>query len=95
MAAGDSASGRYHDEVWGTRTVGASPHLAGFYERTRTRSPRSLADLPATAPESEAFARRPTSQGHRFAGPVGVYSFIRNVGVVNDHPRGCLCAAAG
>jgi DNA-3-methyladenine glycosylase I len=171
--AGDTAFGRYHDEVWGTRTndesalfealtlgvfqvglswsivfgkrdafkkafrsfsvakvaamterdvdrlvhdasiirnrgkiqatvenaramMSASPSLAELAksnEVTRTRAPRSLADLPTSTPEAEAFAKQLKSHGYRFVGPTSVYAFMQNVGVVNDHLRGCFRAA--
>jgi DNA-3-methyladenine glycosylase I len=170
--AGDTAFGRYHDEVWGTRTydepaifealtlgvfeVGlswsivfgkrdafrrafrgfdvakvaamtdrdvdrlvqdpsiirnrgkiqatldnaramrsASPSLvtlAKSHESTHKRAPRSLADLPTSTPQSEAFAKQLKSQGYRFMGPTSVYAFMQNVGVVNDHIHGCFRA---
>jgi DNA-3-methyladenine glycosylase I len=170
--AGDSALGRYHDEVWGTRTyaesalfealtlgvfeVGlswsvvfgkrdafrkafrrfdvanvaamtardvdrlvrdasiirnrakiqatvdnaramssASPTLAALaksYEIARKRAPRSIADLPKSTPEAEAFAKQLKSQGYRFLGPTSVYAFMQNVGVINDHVHGCFRA---
>ena len=170
--AGDTAFGRYHDEVWGTRTydeasmfealtlgvfeVGlswsivfgkrdafraafhqfdaarvaamtgreidrlvedpaiirnrrkiqatvdnaralqdASPGLAELartYEVNRKRSPRALADLPASTPQSEEFSRQLKAQGYRFVGPTSVYAFMQNVGVVNDHLHGCFRA---
>jgi DNA-3-methyladenine glycosylase I len=170
--AGDTALGRYHDEVWGTRTyeepaifealtlgvfeaglswsvvfgkreaflkafrgfdvakvaamterdvdrlvqnasiirnrakiqatvdnaramISASPSLAAlakFYEITRKRAARSLADLPTSTPQAEAFAKQLKSQGYRFVGPTSVYAFMQNVGVVNDHVHGCFRA---
>ena len=74
----------------------ASPSLAELaksYELTRTRAPRSLADLPTPTPEAEAFAKQLKSQGYRFIGPTSVYAFMQNVGVVNDHLHGCFRAA--
>jgi len=171
--AGDTALGRYHDEVWGTRTydesalfealtlgvfqvglswaivfgkrdafrkafrsfkaakvaemteidvdrlvqdasiirnrakiqatvdnaramTSASPSLAELaksYASARTRAPRSLADLPTSTPEAEAFAKQLKSQGYRFVGPTSVYAFMQNVGVVNDHLHGCFRAS--
>ena len=171
--AGDTAFGRYHDEVWGTRTynesamfealtlgvfevglswsivfgkrdafrtaflgfevakvaamteqdvdrlvqdasiirnrakiqatvdnaramMSASPDLAALaksYEVNRERALRSLADLPKSTPQAEAFARQLKSQGYRFVGPTSVYAFMQNVGVVNDHLHGCFRAA--
>jgi len=67
--------------------------LAKSYEFTRTRAPRSLADLPTSTPEAEAFAKQLKSQGYRFIGPTSVYAFMQNVGVVNDHLHGCFRAA--
>ncbi len=170
--AADTASGRYHDEVWGTRTYdesalfealtlgvfeaglswsivfvkrdafrrafhgfdsakvaamtardvdrlvqdpsiirnrakiqatlenaramrSASPSLATLarsYESTRKRAPRSLADLPTSTPQADAFAKQLKSQGYRFVGPTSVYAFMQNVGVVNDHIHGCFRA---
>jgi DNA-3-methyladenine glycosylase I len=170
--AGDTAFGRYHDEVWGTRTydesamfealtlgvfevglswsivfgkrdafrtafrhfnvakvaamterdvdrlvqdasiirnrgkiqatidnaramLAASPNLATLaksYEITRKRAPRSIADLPKSTPEAQAFAKQLKSQRYHFVGPTSVYAFMQNVGVVNDHISGCFRA---
>jgi len=170
--AGDTAFGRYHDEVWGTRTsdesalfealtlgvfeaglswsivfgkrdafrsafhgfdiaqvaamterdvdrlvrdpsiirnrakiqatvdnaramTSSSPSLAALassYESTRKRAPRSVADLPTSTPQANAFAVQLKAQGFRFVGPTSVYAFMQNVGVVNDHVHGCFRA---
>src|SRR4029079_19645240 len=66
--------------------------LAKSHEVARTRAPRSLADLPRSTPESEAFATQLKGQGYRFVGPTSVYAFMQNVGVVNDHIHGCFRA---
>jgi DNA-3-methyladenine glycosylase I len=68
------------------------PVLVKSYEMTRKRAPRSVADLPTTTPQAEAFAKQLKSQGYRFVGPTSVYAFMQNVGVVNDHVHGCFCA---
>jgi DNA-3-methyladenine glycosylase I len=75
--------------------MSASPSLAELaksYEVNRGRSPRSIAGLPTSTPQAEAFAKRLKSQGYRFVGPTSVYAFMQNVGVVNDHIHGCFCA---
>jgi DNA-3-methyladenine glycosylase I len=75
--------------------LSAAPSLAQLaksYERDRERAPRSLAELPESTPEAEAFARQLKSQGYRFVGPTSVYAFMQNVGVVNDHLQGCFRA---
>src|SRR6201985_350402 len=73
----------------------ASPSLATLarsYESTRKRAPRSVADLPKSTPQADAFAKQLKSQGYRFVGPTSVYAFMQNVGVVNDHVHGCFRA---
>lgn len=74
----------------------ASPTLAALartYARTRKRAPRSIADLPTSTPDADAFAKQLKSQGYRFVGPTSVYAFMQNVGVVNDHVHGCFRAS--
>jgi len=73
----------------------ASPSLAELaksYEFNRKRAPRSLADLPKSTEDAEAFAKQLKSQGYRFVGPTSVYAFMQNVGVINDHLHGCFRA---
>jgi DNA-3-methyladenine glycosylase I len=75
--------------------MSASPTLAAVaksYEVTRKRAPRSLADLPTSTPQAEAFAKQLKAQGYRFVGPTSVYAFMQNVGVINDHVHGCFRA---
>jgi DNA-3-methyladenine glycosylase I len=75
--------------------LSASPSLVALatsFEITRKRSPRSVADLPKSTPQAEAFAKQLKSQGYRFVGPTSVYAFMQNVGVVNDHVHGCFRA---
>ena len=75
--------------------MSASPTLVALaktYEISRKRAPRSVADLPKSTPQAEAFAKQLKSQGYRFVGPTSVYAFMQNVGVVNDHVHGCFRA---
>ena len=75
--------------------MSASPSLvavAKSYEIGRKRAPRSVAELPKSTPQAEAFAKQLKSQGYRFVGPTSVYAFMQNVGVVNDHIHGCFRA---
>jgi len=53
----------------------------------------SLADLPATTPESVALAKRLRAAGFRFVGPTTVYAAMQACGVVNDHIRDCWVRA--
>jgi DNA-3-methyladenine glycosylase I len=73
----------------------ASPslgELADEYQTRRRRAPKSLADVPSYTPAAEAFAKQLKAQGYRFVGPTSVYAFMQNVGVVDDHVRGCFRA---
>jgi DNA-3-methyladenine glycosylase I len=69
------------------------PTLAKANEETRKRAPRSIADLPSSTPQAEALAKQLKAQGYRFVGPTSVYSFMQNVGIVNDHVHGCFRAS--
>lgn len=72
-----------------------SPSLAALaksYASNRKRAPRSIADLPTSTPQADAFAKQLKSQGYRFVGPTSVYAFMQNVGEVNDHVHGCFRA---
>src|SRR5438552_3343730 len=76
--------------------MSASPSLVALaksYENARKRAPRSVADLPKSTPQAEAFAKELKSQGYRFVGPTSVYAFMQNDGVVNDHVHGCFRAS--
>jgi DNA-3-methyladenine glycosylase I len=66
--------------------------LAKTYQSTRRRAPRSVAELPASTADAEAFAKQLKSQNYCFVGPTSVYAFMQNVGVVNDHIQGCFRA---
>jgi len=75
--------------------LAASPslmELAKSYAITRERAPRSIADLPTSTPQADAWAKQLKAQGYRFVGPTSVYAFMQNVGVVNDHVHGCFRA---
>ncbi len=68
------------------------PALAKSYESTSEGAPRSISDIPTFTPQAEALARQLKAQGYRFVGPTSVYAFMQNVGMVNDHVRGCFRA---
>ena len=75
--------------------MSASPSLVALaksFEIITNRVPRSVAELPKSTPQAEAFAKQLKSQGYRFVGPTSVYAFMQNVGVVNDHLHGCFRA---
>ena len=51
---------------------------------------RSLADVPATTSESEAFSRDLKARGFKFVGPTVVYAFMQATGQVMDHTTDCF-----
>jgi len=66
--------------------------LWGFAPDPETRpAPQSMADVPATTPESAAMAKELKRRGFRFVGPTTAYALMQACGLVNDHVAGC-CA---
>ena len=63
--------------------------LAWSFRTEREQPPASLAELPATTPESKALAKELKSRGFRFVGPTTAYALMQAVGIVNDHLAGC------
>jgi DNA-3-methyladenine glycosylase I len=51
---------------------------------------RSLKQIPARTPESEAMSKDLERRGFRFVGPTICYAFMQAVGMVNDHVVGCF-----
>ena len=54
-------------------------------------TPGSMADVPASTPESAAMAKELKRRGFRFVGPTTAYALMQACGLVNDHLAGC-CA---
>jgi DNA-3-methyladenine glycosylase I len=52
-------------------------------------APRTLAEVPATTPESKAMAKELKRRGFRFVGPTTAYALMQACGLVNDHLDGC------
>jgi DNA-3-methyladenine glycosylase I len=50
---------------------------------------RSMKQLPARSPESDAMSKELMRRGFRFAGSTICYAFMQAVGMVNDHMVGC------
>jgi DNA-3-methyladenine glycosylase I len=57
-------------------------------------APRTLADVPATIPESAALARALKRRGFRFVGPTTAYALMQATGMVNDHLADCWVRGA-
>jgi DNA-3-methyladenine glycosylase I len=62
--------------------------LVGGKPLRRTR--RTLRDVPATTPESDALSKDLKRRGFRFVGSTIVYAFMQATGMVDDHVEGCF-----
>lgn len=51
---------------------------------------RSLQEVPASTPLSDALAKDLKRRGFTFVGSTIVYAFMQSVGMVNDHEVGCF-----
>lgn len=51
---------------------------------------RSLGELPASTPESEAFSKDLKKRGFTFVGPTIMYAHMQACGMVNDHVVDCF-----
>jgi DNA-3-methyladenine glycosylase I len=51
---------------------------------------KTLGEIPASTPESEAMSKDLLRQGFRFVGPTICYAFMQAVGMVNDHVVDCF-----
>ena len=58
---------------------------------------RSMKDVPATSPESDALSADLKKRGFKFVGSTIIYALMQAVGMVNDHALACFrhkaCAA--
>lgn len=73
------AFGSFDAYVW--QFVGGAP---------RQNAWRTLAEIPAKTPESEAMSKDLLKRGFRFVGPTICYAFMQAVGMVNDHVVDCF-----
>jgi len=70
-------------------------YLWGFVKGTPiVNRPRSLAELPARTPLSDALSRDLRRRGFGFVGSTICYAFMQAVGMVNDHMLDCFRASA-
>jgi DNA-3-methyladenine glycosylase I len=58
--------------------------------RPRTNAWRSLAEVPARTPDSDAMSRDLQRRGFKFVGSTICYAFMQAVGMVNDHTVDCF-----
>jgi DNA-3-methyladenine glycosylase I len=50
----------------------------------------TLADVPASTPESERMSKALKQRGFKFVGPTVCYAFMQATGMVNDHTTDCF-----
>ena len=58
--------------------------------QTRVNAWRSLAEIPAQTPESQAMSKDLGRRGFAFVGPTICYAFMQAAGMVNDHLIDCF-----
>jgi DNA-3-methyladenine glycosylase I len=70
--------GSFDRYAW--RFVGGEP---------RQNARRSISDVPATTPESDALSKDLKKRGFTFVGSTIIYAWMQAVGLVNDHQVSC------
>jgi len=71
--------GSFDAYIW--QFVGGKPRL---------NSPKSLKQVPARTPESDAMSKDLKRRGFKFVGSTICYAFMQAVGMVNDHVVTCF-----
>jgi len=74
---------------------GLSALLWSFAPTGDRGRPATLADVPATSPESVAMAKELKRRGFVFVGPTTAYALMQATGMVDDHVADCFRAGAG
>jgi DNA-3-methyladenine glycosylase I len=72
---------------------GLSALLWSFAPTGPRPRPQTLADVPATSPESTAMAKELKRRGFAFVGPTTAYALMQATGMVDDHVATCFRAA--
>jgi len=73
---------------------GLSDLLWSFAPTGARNRPATLADVPATSPESVAMAKELKRRGFVFVGPTTAYALMQATGMVDDHVADCFRAGA-
>jgi DNA-3-methyladenine glycosylase I len=71
--------GSFDDYIW--QFVGGKPIC---------RRRRTMKDIPATTPESDALSKDLKKRGFKFVGSTIIYAHMQAVGMVNDHVTSCF-----
>jgi DNA-3-methyladenine glycosylase I len=58
--------------------------------KPRINRPRTMKDVPARTPESDALAKDLKKRGMTFVGSTIMYAYMQAVGLVNDHLQSCF-----
>jgi len=70
--------------------LGSLSKLIWSFAPTKSKkAPRTLADVPATSPESVALSKELLKRGFKFVGPTTIYASMQSLGLVNDHLATC------
>ena len=72
---------------------GLSALLWSYAPDGARRRVKTMAELPASTPESTAMARDLKRRGFAFVGPTTAYALMQATGMVDDHLAGCHVAA--
>ena len=65
-------------------------YLWGFVDGRPQNAPRSMKQVPARTPVSDAISKDLKLRGFRFVGSTIVYAYMQAVGMVNDHLTACF-----
>ena len=57
--------------------------------KTIFNKPKTIKDVPATTPESDAMSKDLKKRGFKFTGPTICYAFMQACGMVDDHVNDC------
>ncbi|HXV77965.1 MAG TPA: DNA-3-methyladenine glycosylase I [Candidatus Polarisedimenticolaceae bacterium] len=69
---------------------GFDPFIWRFVDgRQRVNAWKTLGQVPATTPESDAMSKELKRRGMRFVGSTICYAYMQAVGMVNDHTTDC------
>jgi DNA-3-methyladenine glycosylase I len=71
--------GSFNGYLWGL--VGGAPRVNHW---------RTLREVPARTPDSDALSRDLSGRGFKFVGSTICYAFMQAVGMVNDHTVDCF-----
>lgn len=52
---------------------------------------KSMSQIPATSPESDAMSKDMKKRGFKFFGSTICYAHLQAAGFINDHLEGCIC----